>query len=181
LLHLLFCGIGALVLVILVRFERLPLESVGIRSPNWDTVQTAGLLFLSGLVLQALVIGPLVGVWGKPGADAGMRQLAALPPWFLIFVGATSGVVEEFLYRGYAIERLTALTERRGLSAAVAVVAFAVAHVPAWGLGFAVVADLPAGVLAASFYLWRRDLVANMLAHSAGLVFAMLTLVPPSV
>jgi hypothetical protein len=28
------------------------------------------------------------------------------------------------------------------------------------------------------FYLWRRDLVANMIAHSFGLLVAMFTIVP---
>jgi hypothetical protein len=48
-------------------------------------------------------------------------------------------------------------------------------------LSFALIGDLPFGFLMTAFYLWRRDLVANMLAHSAGLVFAMFTVVPPAV
>ena len=35
--------------------------------------------------------------------------------------------------------------------------------------------------IAGLFYLWRRDLVANMLAHSSGIVVAMFTMVPPPV
>jgi len=37
-------------------------------------------------------------------------------------------------------------------------------------LGFALAADLPFSVLMSLFYLSRRDLLANGLAHSAGLV-----------
>ena len=96
-------------------------------------------------------------------------------------MGATSGAVEEFLYRGYATERLGALTGSRGVGAGLATLGFALAHVPAWGLGFALTADLPFGIVMTAFYLWRRDLLANMLAHSAGLVFAMSTVVPPAV
>jgi uncharacterized protein len=181
LLHLVFCGIAGLVLFIILRRECLPLSSVGLRRPDWSTLLTAGLLTLSGFLLQALVIGPLIEFCGREGVDDGMRQLAALPLWFRLFVGATSGAVEELLYRGYAIERLTALTGRRGIGAALATLGFAVAHVPSWGLGFALIGDLPFGILMTAFYLWRRDLLANMLAHSAGLVFAMVKLVPASV
>src|SRR3989304_2368804 len=61
----------------------------------------------------------------------------------------------------------------RGVGAGLATLGFALAHVPAWGLGFALTADLPFGIVMTAFYLWRRDLLANMLAHSAGLVFGM--------
>jgi membrane protease YdiL (CAAX protease family) len=179
-LHLVFVAVAALVLFIMLRHERLSLSSVGLRRPDWSTLLTAGLLLVSALLLQALVIDPLAALWGQEGVDDGIRQLVALPLWFRFVVGVTSGVVEEFLYRGYAIERLGALTGRRGVGAGLATMGFALAHVPAWGLGFALIADLPFGILMAAFYLWRRDLVANMLAHSAGLVLAMFTVGSPT-
>ena len=51
---------------------------------------------------------------------------------------------------------------------------FTLAHVPAWGLGFALAADLPFGIAMTLFYLWKRDLLANSLAHSAGMVVGLL-------
>ena len=178
LLHLAFCGVAGLVIFIILRQERLSLSSVGLRRPDGSTLLAAALFCVSVLLLQALAIDPLVALWGREGVDEGMRQLAALPVWLRLFVGATSGAVEEFLYRGYAIERLGALTGSRGAGAGLAALGFALAHVPAWGMGFALIADLPFGILMTVFYLWRRDLWANMLAHSASLVFAMLTAVP---
>lgn len=180
-LQLMFCGIAGLVLLIMLRHERLSWSSVGLRRPDWSTLLTAGLLLASGLLLQALVIAPLVALWGREGVDEGIGQLAALPPWFRLFIGATSGAVEEFLYRGYAIERLGALTGRRIVSAGLATLGFALAHVPTWGFGFALIGDVPFGIMMTAFYLWRRDLVANMVAHSAGLVYAMATVGPPAV
>jgi len=53
----------------------------------------------------------------------------------------------------------------------------ALARVPAWGVSFALAADLPFGILMTIFYLWRRDLPANMLAHASVLVVQMLTIV----
>lgn len=177
LLQLAFCGLAVAVLVIVVRFERLPLESIGLRRPGWSTLWTALLLFASGLVFQVL-IGPLVEMWGRQGADAGIAELAAWPIWFRVAAGVTGGAVEEILYRGYLIERLVAITGSRWMGATTAILAFAAAHIPTWGVGFAMTADLGAGILLALFYLWRRDLAANMLAHSTGLVVAMFTVVP---
>jgi uncharacterized protein len=119
-----------------------------------------------------------VEAFGREGAAAGTAALTALPLWFRIIVGATGGIVEETLYRGYAVERLARLTGRRWLGASLATLAFGAAHIPAWGVGFAAVADLQAGVVLVLFYLWRRALVANMLAHSTALIVAMFTIVP---
>ena len=101
-----------------------------------------------------------------------------MPAWFRLFVGVTGGVVEETLYRGYGVERLAAITSRRWQGGAIAAVAFALAHIPAWGVGFALAVDLPFGLVITLFYLWKRDLLANIFAHSAGLVVGMLTAVP---
>jgi uncharacterized protein len=149
-----------------------------LRRPGWSTVVTALLLTFVGFLLLPLVTGPFVNAFGQAGADAGVARLAVLPAWFRLFVGATSGVVEETLYRGYGVERLAALTGRRWLGAALATVAFGAAHIPFWGVRFALVADLPVGVVLVLFYLWRRDLLANMLSHSTGLIVAFFTTVP---
>ena len=47
-------------------------------------------------------------------------------------------------------------------------------------LAFALGADLPFAIVMTVFYLWRRDLLANILAHSGGLVVSLVTL-PSSV
>ena len=180
-LQLVFCGFAVFIARLVIRFEHLPLISIGLRPPGSSTVVTAAMLFLAGLLVQAAVIGPLVELSGRRGADAGMAILATLPAWFRVLLGATSGVVEEMLYRGYAVERLATITGRRWLGAALSTLAFAAAHIPTWGLRFALVADLPAGIVLVVFYLWRRDLAANMLAHSAGIVVAMFTIVPRAV
>jgi CAAX protease family protein len=169
-LHLLFCAIPVSVILVVRYLERLPLTSIGLRRPDWRTV-------VSGLAVAAVVLGvlplvtdPLVARLHDGRVEAGMQLIARWPPWSRLFVAVTSGFAEETLYRGYAIERLAMLTGRRWLAATLAAVVFAIAHAPAWGLGFALVADLPFSVLMSLFYLWRRDLLANGLAHSTGLV-----------
>jgi len=76
-----------------------------------------------------------------------------------------AGVVAELFYRGYAIERLQALGLNRYWAAAILLIIFALGH---WTGGAAnVVIAVALGEILAGFYLWRRDLIANMIGHFA--------------
>ena len=174
-LQLLYCTLPLLIVWITLRFERLPLRSIGLRRPRWSTLMWGSMLW-GVLLLLPFVTDPLLGVLGTTGLDEGIRKLAVLPVWFRVVLGLTGGAVEEVLYRGYAVERLIALTGRTWLGAAIPAVIFGLAHIPGWGLGFALGADLPFGVVMTAFYVWRRDLLANILAHSGGLVVSLVTL-----
>ena len=90
-------------------------------------------------------------------------------------VALTSGPVEEVLYRGYAVERLGTLTGRVSLGDLLAAVAFGLAHTPFWGLGPALAANLPFGVLMVCGYVWRRDLCATAIAHTGLLLIGLLS------
>ena len=71
--------------------------------------------------------------------------------------------MEELCYRGYAIERLRVLGLPGWLSAAIPLAIFAVGH---WTGGWAnIVIALVLGGILAGFYLWRRDLTANIIGH----------------
>lgn len=175
-LQLLYCGMGAFLVWFVLRVERRPLTSIGLRKPTSLTVVTGlGLLIVASYVVAPLT-RPLQDAFGTEGVQAGINELAAFPLWFRIPVGLTAGVIEELCYRGYAIERLASITGRAWLGGLISAVVFGLVHIPEWGLGFALAADLPFGLLMTAFYLWRRDLVANMIAHSGGLVIAMITL-----
>jgi len=72
-------------------------------------------------------------------------------------------VAEELFFRGYAIERLEALGLNRFWAAAIPLAVFSIGH---WTGGWAnVVIALVLGAVLAAFYLWRRDLVANIIGH----------------
>jgi uncharacterized protein len=175
-LQLLYCGMGAFLVWFVLRVEKLPLASIGLRKPTWLTlVSGIGLLLVSSYIVAPLTT-PLQDALGTEGVQAGVDQLAALPLWFRIPVGLTGGIIEELCYRGYAIERLATITGRAWIGGLISALVFGLAHIPEWGLGFALAADLPFGLLTTAFYLWRRDLVATMIAHSGGLAIAMVTL-----
>ena len=98
------------------------------------------------------------------GFEVGLAKLAPLPLWYLVLAVVIGGTVEEILYRGYAVDRLAALSGSYWIAGIVAVAAFGVAHVPMWGWGASLTTFFSGG-LATLFYLWRRDLAALIIAH----------------
>lgn len=152
--------VSALALLLLVRRgEKLPLTSIGIgTAPWWRSI-------LWGLVLTVIcaAVGFGLAVLTKYGHSSAAEALAKLPLWLITLIVFRAGVVEELFYRGYAIERLQALGLNRYWAAAIPLIIFAVGH---WTGGWAnIVIALALGGILSAFYLWRRDLVANMIGH----------------
>jgi membrane protease YdiL (CAAX protease family) len=177
-LFLLYFGAATAIVVLVLRADGVSAADIGIRQPGWITVASGLALWAVGVVVLPVLTVPLGRLFGTDGVQSGINELAALPSALRVFVALGAGAVEELLYRGFAIERLSRLTGRPWLAGAVAATLFGLAHVPSWGLGFAIVRGLPLGIYMTAFYLWRRDLIANMIAHSTGLLVAMFTVVP---
>ena len=101
----------------------------------------------------------LTGYGHGPGSGA----FEKLPLWLITLIVFRAGVVEELFYRGYAIERLRMIGLGRFWSVTIPLVIFSLGH---WSGGAAnVLIALAAGAILTGFYLWRRDLVANMIGH----------------
>jgi membrane protease YdiL (CAAX protease family) len=150
----------AVVLLLIVRCgEGLPLSSVGLGTARWMKS------ILWGLLLAVICLGAAVGLIALTGFNGGEtgKALEKLPLWLITFVVIRAGAVEELCYRGYAIERLQALGLPGWLAAAIPLAIFAVGH---WTGGWAnILIALVLGGILAAFYLWRRDLAANMIGH----------------
>jgi membrane protease YdiL (CAAX protease family) len=151
----------AVIIIAIVRVgEGLPLSSIGLRSGRLLKSVLWSLLLT---VLCFAAAGVFVAITHFNGGK-GAESLAKLPLWLIIAVVIRAGVVEELCYRGYAIERLEALGLPRALAAGVPLIIFGVGH---WTGGFLnVLLALLLGAILALFYLWRRDLVANMIGHT---------------
>jgi hypothetical protein len=128
----------ALILYVVLRVERLPLASIGLTRPTWSTIASGLLLALVVLFVLPPTSSWLVNALHLPSYERGVSQLRGLPAWALLFIALTAGTVEETLYRGYAIERLAALTgrywlaERLPLSHSVSRTCLGGAHTPWW-------------------------------------------------
>lgn len=172
---MLWALLGGIVAIVL-GWERRRLASLELRPLRAASV-------LSGLAAAAVLVyavvplaSRFVAALGLAGFEGGLSTVLAWPLWLRALAVLTGGLAEEVLYRGYAITRLASLTGSATLAAALSVAIFAVAHGPLWGPG-PVVSFLFSGGFLAAFFLWRRDLLANVVAHVAvdglGLVFAL--------
>ena len=152
--------VAAIALLILVRRgERLPFTSIGLGTSTWWKSILWGLVIA---IVCAVVGGALAALTGY-GHGPGAAPFEKLPLWLITLIVVRAGVVEELFYRGYAIERLQALGLNRYFAAGIPLIIFGIGH---WTGGWAnIVIALALGAILAGFYLWRRDLVANMIAH----------------
>jgi uncharacterized protein len=157
---LLFVTLGYIVFV-----ERLRLSSIGLKRPGWMTLAVAALTAAALFALDPAidwVIG-LLHVNTDPGSGSG-HPLGAMPYWYRAVLVVRAAVAEEVIFRGYAIERIEALTGSTTLAVIVSAAMFGYAHLAFWG--WAPALNVAAGGLVlALVYVWRRDLGANILAH----------------
>jgi uncharacterized protein len=151
----------ALLLWIVRSGERLPLSSIGIRRQPigtailWTFVAmvafAATLFFCIGLLLPAL--GLTYGSQGGPAVSLAVTTLVVM----------RAGIAEEVFYRGFAIERIEALTGSRPIAAVVPLILFAGFHY-SQGIAGVIIAFF-VGAAATAIYLWRRNLVILIAAH----------------
>ncbi|HEU0208614.1 MAG TPA: CPBP family intramembrane glutamic endopeptidase [Candidatus Udaeobacter sp.] len=150
----------AALLLLLVRFgERLPLNSIGIGVAPWRQSLRYGCILTGLCGVTAWIVLSFTGYGHGPGSAEDNK----IPIWFETLTVIRAGIVEELFFRGYAIERLQSLGCGRVLSAAIPLVVFAATH---WTGGIEnVILAFIGGIVLTLFYLWRRDLVANMIGH----------------
>ncbi len=148
-------------MALVVFWEHLPLTSIGLRPVRWWTIP-AGLL--AGVAIT-LFSGACVSVLRLGSDTRYAAYLQSLPFILRLALVITAGIFEEVLYRGYAIERLTTIWRNPWAAALVTVVCFILAHLPVIGLAY-----LPPVAIVSVFvtllYLWRRDVILNMVAHA---------------
>ena len=96
--------------------------------------------------------------------ETGLTKLVSLPIWYLVLAIAVGGIVEEGLYRGYAIERLSLLTGSYWIGSILALIAFGLAHIPFWGWKAALTTVL-SGAILTIFYLWSGEIITVIIAH----------------
>ena len=150
---------AATLLVIIPRGEHLPMRSVGLGTARWWKSILWGFIIA---IVSAVAVGALAYATGY-GHGPGSAAFEKLPLWLITAIVFRAGVVEELFYRGYAIERLRLVGLGRFWSVAIPLVIFSFGH---WSGGAAnILIAFAAGLILTGFYLWRRDLVANMIGH----------------
>lgn len=152
--------VGVLIWIIR-KGERLPLSSIGIKRQLigsailWTLVTmvafAAALFLCLGLLLPAL--GLSYGSQGAPAVSLIVTTLVVL----------RAGIAEEVFYRGFAIERIEALTKSRAVAAIFPLIMFAGFHF-SQGVAGVLIAFF-VGAAATAIYLWKRNLLILIAAH----------------
>jgi membrane protease YdiL (CAAX protease family) len=150
----------AAVVAIVILAERQRPASIGLRPLRWWTLPL-------GLAAAAIIL-PAAGFLAEAvGASADTRFAAflqSLPFMTRLLLVLTAGIFEETLFRGYALERLASWLGNKWWAGAVTVAVFTAAHIPAVGLSHLLPVFI-VSVLITLLYLWRRDLVVNIVCH----------------
>jgi membrane protease YdiL (CAAX protease family) len=156
----------AAVLLIVRFWERQPVSSLWLGRPSWKSFGWAALLAVAYVLVLFPATEAVRTALGLEGYAGGMQRAMAMPLWMRVFAVITAGVVEEVLFRGYAVTRLIQLLRNPVSAAIISSAAFAVLHLPMWGSGPSLSFFLGSLAMTA-FFLWRRDLWAMILAHIA--------------
>lgn len=162
----LFLGFLLTVLSIAFKGEKLRWADIGFANVSWLSVVwavpvTLFFVFVFGpaayTVLSALDIGSF---------DTGRNRLMQLPALYLVPAIVVVAGGEEWLYRGYAIERIEAITGKAWIAGLISLTLFVLAHLPLWGPGPALTTLVSGGILTI-LYIWKRDIVMLIVAHVA--------------
>ncbi len=146
-------------LLIIRRGEGLSLSSINLGTARVGSSILWGVILA---VLCAIVGGVIASLTHFKGGETG-QALSRLPFWLVILVVLRAGIVEELFYRGYAIERLQLLGLKSYWAGTIPLLIFGFGHVTnGWAN---VIIALALGLILMIVYLWRRDLVANMIGH----------------
>ena len=140
--------------------EHVPLSSIGLtqglgRSIIWGL---AGMLMLGVGLAACLSLFAALGISYGSGGGA-----IATSKWAVLLTVIRAGIAEEVFYRGYAIERLQAITNSKWVAAVIPLIFFAAFHYRQGLPG--VILALVMGAILTALYLWKRDLIANIIAH----------------
>jgi uncharacterized protein len=162
--QLVLWGLLAVIAAIVIFWEKQPLASLSLRPIRWSSLAWGLLLAAAMICVVMPSLTWALRVAGIPGFDAGMARILILPLWFRVIAVVTAGIVEDTLFLGHTFNRLTLITGSYLLSGVLTVLVVSFLHFPNWGLG-PVLAYFVAVGLGAGFFVWRRDLLANIVAH----------------
>ncbi len=153
-----------LLLVLVVKGEKLKLDSIGLHNKHWGkSLVLALLIMISSIALLTCIMGiyHLLGILYGEGGQPNRYDHVSTSVIAIMMLRA--GVIEEICYRGYIMERLEKYTGNRLIYLYIPTIIFGLFHYRQGLSG--IVITTAAGFLLAFFYLKKRDLKANIIAH----------------
>ena len=147
---------------IIIKGEKFGLDSIGLYFHGWKTsiLRALGLaVLLVAAIAVAIFISQQVG-WSF-GESTAFDKLSL---WAVTLIVIRAGVAEEVFMRGFLLERLMSISGSKAVAVLLTLVPFALMHYPGQGWAGVLVSFAAGGVLT-WFYLWKRDLKANIIGH----------------
>lgn len=158
-----------LILLAFIQADGISLSTIGWQFPSGQiSIWSESLIGLvAGLLLFCLehfILSPLRELAQKTiGGYQLHKSLAGNHYAWLIAVTIFAGVVEESIYRGYAISHLS-LTMGTVWALVVSSVLFGPLH---WGLGlWSMISTMITGALLGGIFIWRQTLLSPIIAHA---------------
>lgn len=161
--ELLFWAMTGCIAAYVLLVERRLLSSIGIRRASLASFAFGvggAVISYAGMAIIYVALLPHF----DPGYASKISGVQTLPVGLRLAIVVRAAVFEEIFYRGFMIERLTPMLRSPVLAALASWAAFTVAHVGYWGIGSILIAGFGGAVLT-TLYVWRRDLISNMIAH----------------
>jgi uncharacterized protein len=158
-------GLDFAVIAIVLFWERRPFTSIGVRGLTW---KDGLLILLLGVLL--FVLAPILSILvarvtgGSSNAVTVLSDLAKQSLFFRILMALRAAVTEELLFRAYPIERMKGLTGNVWIGAIVSLAIFSILHLSGWGWVHVIVVIIP-GLILTWLYIWKRNLILNILVH----------------
>lgn len=164
-LGLILIWILVVILLIIVRNgEKRAFSSIGFKSISGKEILLAvgvGIVLSLTVPLFTLIASQVI-----PANSAGIDDVVSNTSWWLIFVSIlTAGITEEIVFRGYIIERMVEITKKNWIGILVSVIAFVLPHTMSWNMTHVIAVVLPLGLILSGLYLWKRNVVFNMIVH----------------
>lgn len=154
------------------RMEEKTLESIGFRRFKLRYLGVGALAYLVYLILSA-GSGFLIEAAGLDSIRSLQPMIRSLHPATLLVLFLTGTIVEEVFYRGYLIERITLLTEKRWLAGLSSWVMFSLVHLRFFGPGPTLDVSVLSGLLV-FLYLKEDNLWPSIVLHGINGIFAYL-------
>jgi membrane protease YdiL (CAAX protease family) len=101
-----------------------------------------------------------------PSNGGDINEVVSNTSWMLIlFSILTAGITEEIVFRGYIIERIHEITNKTWLGVLISIIAFVLPHTISWNMTHVIAVVLPLGAILTGLYLWKRNVIFNMIVH----------------
>jgi len=169
-------GMVALIAWVVWRIERRSLRSVGMQRRPW--LPTVGWSLAVAFICLMTAVGLMLLIQLMGTTYGEENPFAQLSLWTVTLITIRAGVAEEFMMRGYMLSRIEEWSGSTTVAVALTLIPFALMHYSQGPAG--VLISFVLGGILTAFYVWKRDLLTNMIAHFLVDFLANVALAPPT-